>query len=310
MMDVSIVVVSYNVSDLLCACIASIKKETTCKYEIIVVDNASQDDSTKRLQAEHADVILIQNQSNIGFVRANNQAFQISNGRYVFMLNPDTLVLDKAIDKLVQFMDEHPEGGGGGPKILNPDMSLQPNCHHFPTIFMRLIEHAGLNRRYPDVRLFGKEFMTYWTYNETKEVDWITGCSLILRREALEKVGNLDENYFMYSEETDICYRLKKAGWKILFCPSASIIHYGGKSSTSQTVEKQYFGAVIKHLYKSKYFFFKKNYSNVHCFVLKTIDFIYYFLFYVKNLFRINLKERKIKLSYASSILSIILFGK
>lgn len=308
-MDVSIVIVSYNVADFLLACIASIKKETACKYEIIVVDNNSQDDSVKRLQKGHSDVVLIRNQGNVGFVKANNQAFQISGGRYVFMLNPDTLILDKAIDKLVQFMDEHPECGGGGPKNLNPDMSLQPNCHHFPTIFMRLIEHAGLNERYPDVRLFGKKDMTYWSYDETKDVDWITGCSLMLRRKALEKVGNLDENYFMYSEETDICYQLKKAGWKILFCPSASIIHYGGKSSTSQTVEKQYFGTVIKHLYKSKYFFFKKNYSNVHCFVLKTIDFIYYFLYYIRNLFRMDLKARKYKLTYASSILSIILEG-
>lgn len=309
-MDVSIVIVSYNVSDLLCACIASIKKETTCTYEIIVIDNASQDDSVKRLQAEHADVVLIQNQSNIGFVRANNQGFRVSNGRYVFMLNPDTLVLDKAIDKLVQFMDEHPECGGGGPKNLNSDMSLQRNCHHFPTIFMRLIEHAGLNRRYPDVRLFGKEFMTYWSYNEIKEVDWITGCSLILRREVLEKVGNLDENYFMYSEETDLCYRFKKAGWKILFYPFATIIHYGGKSATGQKVEKQFYGSVIKHLYNSKYFFFKKNYGSVYGVLLKSVDFLFYSSVFFKNIFRRNTQLKRFKYSYTTAVLSIILFGK
>lgn len=308
-MDVTIVIVSYNVADFLNECLVSIKKETTCEYEIIVVDNNSKDSSVEVVKAYHPDVKLRQIQSNIGFVKANNEAFKVADGRYIFMLNPDTVVLDGAIDKLVQFMDEHQEVGACGPKNLNPDLSLQHNCHHFPTAAMRLIEHFRLARKYPRNRLFGKEFMTYWHYNEIKEVEWITGCSLLLRKTALNQVGYLDENYFMYSEETDICYRVNKAGWKVIFYPGAEIIHYQGKSSSNLKEEELISNSVLKHLFNSKYYFFKKNYSCINFVLLKLIDFIFYSMVFVKNIFRRDEDIRRVRLKNSSAVLSLILLG-
>lgn len=309
-MDVSIVIVSYNVSDLLNDCIVSIKKETSCNYEIIVVDNNSIDNSAEMLKNCHPDVRLIQNEMNVGFAKANNQAFKESSGKYILMLNPDTVVLNKAIDKLVQFMGEYPDAGAAGPKVLYPDMSLQPNCHHFPTLVMRFADYAGLRRKYPKSRIFGKEFMTYWSYNEIKEVDWITGCALILRKTALDQIGVLDENYFMYTEETDICYRLNKAKWKVMFYPDAEIIHYWGKSSSISKEQKSVLNPTIKYLLDTKYYFYKKNYGYIHVFLLKLIDFIFYLTVFIKNIFRRDKKIRQKKLQHASFVLSLILFGK
>ncbi|GAB61611.1 MAG: glycosyltransferase family 2 protein [Candidatus Jettenia sp.] len=309
-MDVTIVIVSYNVADLLNECIISIKKETSCEYEIIVVDNNSVDNSMELLKANHPDVKRIQNVSNVGFAKANNQAFEKAQGSYIFMLNPDTVVLDRAIDKLVQFMDEHPEAGACGPKVLNYDMSLQPSCHHFPTIAMRFIEHSQLERVFPKSKIFGRHYMTYWNYDEVKEVDWIRGCSLLLRKTTLELVGTLDENYFMYTEETDICYRMNKSGWKVLFFPGAEIVHYWGKSSEVSKKEKGYSPATIKYLFNTKYYFFKKHYGCVHFVFIKGIDFVFYLLVFIKNIFRKDAEVRRLKLSYASYVLSLILFGK
>lgn len=309
-MDVTIVIVSYNVADLLQECIVSVKEETTCEYEIIVVDNNSVDNSVEMVKANHPDVKLIQNMNNIGFAKANNQAFREAKGRYIFMLNPDTIILEKAVDDLVKFMDEHADAGACGPKVLNPDGSLQPSCHHFPTILMRLIEHTRLRHKYPKSKVFGKEYMTYWNYHEIKEVDWITGCSLMLRKTVLDQIGTLDENYFMYTEEMDICYRLNKAGWKVMFYPFVSIIHYWGKSSLDQKEEKQPSDASTKYLFKTKYYFFKKNYGYAYFTLLRTIDLIFYGMVLTKNIFRRDIKIRQMKLRHASAALSVILFDK
>ncbi len=307
-MDVSIVIVSYNVANRTNDCIVSVKTETTCLYEIIVVDNNSQDNSVEVLRANYPDVRLIQNTYNAGFAKANNQAFREARGRYIFMLNPDTVVLDKAIDRLVQFMDEHLYAGACGPKVLNSDMTLQPNCHHYPSVLMRLIEHSGFNRRFPQNRFFGKEFMTYWNYNEVREIDWITGCAIMLRKRVLDQIGMLDENYFMYTEEVDICYRIKKKGFKIVFCPTAKIIHYWGESSLKE--EKDSTGSLNKYLYSTRYYFIRKSYGLIHYLLFKLVDFLFYLVVYLKNLFRRDAIVRKQKLSHANNVLTLILFGK
>ncbi|MDN3513897.1 MAG: glycosyltransferase family 2 protein [Candidatus Brocadia sp.] len=305
-MDVSIVIVSYNVSDLLNGCIVSIKRETKCSYEIIVVDNNSNDNSVEMLKTCHPDVRLIQNEMNVGFAKANNQAFKKAKGRYFLMLNPDTIVLDSAIDKLIKFMDEHLEAGACGPKNLNPDMTLQHNCHHFPTLYTRLVYHLQLTRFFPRNKLFGREHMTYWDYNEIKAVDSITGCSLMIRKTALDVVGLLDENYFMYTEETDLCFRLKKAKWKTVFYPDAAIIHYGGQSALNQKKEKVFAKSIITYLFTTRYYFFKKHYGYTSYIILKLIDFLYYSFIFIKNIFRSNKIIRKAKMEASATVLTLI----
>ncbi len=305
-MDVSVVIVSYNVSDLLNECIISIKKETSCSYEIIVVDNNSVDNSVEMLKTKHPDVKLIQNNHNVGFARANNQAFKEATGKYILMLNPDTIILKNAINKLVQFMDKHPEMGASGPKVLNTDMTLQHNCHHFPSVLIRFAGYLQLKKFFPKNRLFGREHMTYWNYNEIKEIDWITGCALLIRTCALVEVGYLDENYFMYTEETDLCFRLKKYGWKILYYPSAHIIHHGGRSALKQNKEKVFSKSITTYLFSTQYYFFKKNYGIKISIIIKILDFIYYFLLFIKNLFRRDKIIKTAKLEEAKTVISAI----
>lgn len=309
-MDVTIVIVSYNVADLLNECIVSIKKETSCEYEIIVIDNNSADNSIEMIKTNHSDVKLIQNKSNVGFAAANNQGFKIANGRYILMLNPDTVVLDSAIDRLVRFMDEHPDAGACGPKNLNADRSLQHNCHHFPTISMRLVEHLQLKRFFPRNKFFGREHMTYWDYDQVKEVDWITGCSLMIRREVLEQIGLLDENYFMYAEELDLCFRLKKYHWRTFFYPYASIVHYGGQSALNQNEEKVFAKSISYYLFTTKYYFFKKNYGYMSFYIIKSLDLIYYFTVYLKNIFRADKSIRRLRIDQSKAVLSLIIFPK
>lgn len=309
-MDVSVVIVSFNVADFLEECLSSIKKETTCEYEIIIVDNNSNDNSVEIVERYHPEVNLIKQDVNAGFAKANNIGFKEARCRYVFMLNPDTVVLENAIDKLVQFMDGHQEAGACGPKNLNPDLSLQHNCHHFPSLSMRLIHHLQLERFFPKHRFFGREFMTYWDYGEIKEVDWITGCSLMIRKDVLEEAGYLDENYFMYAEECDFCLKIRKQGWRTVFFPKAAIIHYGGQSALGQTDEKVFNKSISSHLFTTRYYFFRKNHGYLSCVAYKCIDFLYYSIVYLKNLFRWDKEIRKSKLDEARTVLSIILSSR
>jgi len=302
-MDVTIVIVSYNVANFLNDCLYSIKKETRCSYEVIVVDNYSEDNTVEIVQNQHPDIKLIKNQSNEGFAKANNRGFKIAKGRYILMLNPDTVILDKAIDKLVRLMDTHPKAGACGPKNLNPDLSLQHNCHHFPSLIMAFFECLQLRRFFPEKRLFGREHMTYWTYDKVRDVDWITGCSLMIRKTALDGVGFLDENYFIYSEECDFCYRLKKNKWKVLFFPGASITHYYGQSSSAQNQHKAKAKTVTRYYFESRYYFFKKNFGRGREFLLRLMDIIYYSLSFFRNKIMLWKGDREERMSYAETVL-------
>jgi hypothetical protein len=310
-MDVSIVIVNYNVSALLNECLQSIKKETSFPYEIIVVDNNSQDDSLEVIKMYHPDVKLIENQRNIGFAKANNLAFLRARGRYIFMLNPDTVILDGAIDKLVSFMEKHPEASACGPKNLNPDLTLQHNCHHFPSISMAIVEYLQLKRFFPTHKIFGREHMTYWKYDDIRVVDWITGCSFMMRREILENMGYLDENYFMYAEECDLCYRIKKKKMKTVYFPQASIIHYGGQSSFTENYKKVHSKIIIEYLFKSRYYFFKKNYGREMEFLLRILDIIYFGFILLRNNLAFSKKSRLERIDLAKIILRVaIKYGK
>jgi len=309
-MDVSVAIVSYNVAELVCEAIASVKRETACHFEIIVVDNGSSDDTVPRIRSLHPDVTIIENGRNAGFAAANNQAFRTAAGRFLFMLNPDTIVLDGAIDRLVRFMDTSADIGACGPKVLNPDRSLQHSCHHFPSLTLRMFEYLQLRRLFPWNRFFGREHMTYWDYDEIKDVDWVTGCALMIRREVLEQVGLLDENYFMYAEESDLCFQLREAGWRTTFYPAASIVHHGGQSVLRQKDKKATEKTITSYLFSTRYYFFQKNYGNVSCLVLKTLDFLYYIVIYAKNILRGDDSARRIKTEQARIVLSLILFNK
>jgi len=236
--DVSIIIVSWNTRQITCECIGSICEQTSeLKYEIIVIDNASTDNSAAMVKAEFPKVALIENSENRGFAAANNQGITIAKGRYVLLLNSDTIVLNNAIAKAVAFADAHPEAAVVGCKVLNPDETLQSTCFMFPSILNMFLSTTYFYKLFPKSKFFGREQMTWWYRNDVREVDVVTGCFMLVRREAIEQVGMMDEQFFIYAEETDWCYRFKQAGWKIVFTPDAQIIHFGGGSSKQKQSE-------------------------------------------------------------------------
>ena len=302
-MDVSVVIVSYNVANYLSECLSSFKRETTCEYEIIVIDNNSDDKSVEVVKTNHPDAQIIQNDTNVGFARANNMGFKLADGRYLFMLNPDTVLLNGTVDKLVQFMDESPEIGVCGPKVLNPDLTIQYTCHHFPSLSITLTNYLQLQRFFPKNKFFGREHMTYWNYDEIKEIDWITGCSLMIRKKAMDDVGYLDENYFMYSEECDLSYRMKQNNWQTVFFPDSALIHYGGQSSSNQQNQNVHAKTITNYLFNSKYYFFLKHYGRGQEFLLRVLDLMYYSLVLFKNKIMFTKQNRKDKIALARNAL-------
>lgn len=236
--SVSIVIVSWNTREILRDCLRSIIEDAgPVSYEVIVVDNASADDSVEMVRREFPDVRLIENADNRGFAAANNQGIAVAEGRYVLLLNSDTIVLDQAIAKTVAFADARPDAGIVGCRVLNGDRTLQPTCFMYPSLFNMLLSSTYLYKLWPKSRLFGREQMTWWQRDDVREVDVVTGCFMLVRREAIDQIGVMDERFFMYAEETDWCYRFKEAGWKVLFTPAGEIIHLGGQSSNRVRVE-------------------------------------------------------------------------
>lgn len=260
--DVSVIIVSYNVRDFLEQCLHSIHR--ACQHldaEVLVVDNASRDGSSQMVKSQFPWVQLRENRINLGFAKANNQALRMAKGRYLLLINPDTLAREDTVKRMLEFLQTHPEVGAAGCKILNPDGTLQLSCRRsFPTPWVALSKILGLGRLFPRSRFFGKYNLTYLDPEKISEVDALSGSFMFLRREALQQVGFFDEQYFMYGEDLDLCYRIKSAGWKIYYLPTTQIIHYKGRSTevSASTVLDFYRAMYIfvgKHL-RRKYLFF------------------------------------------------------
>ncbi|MBV7340255.1 glycosyltransferase family 2 protein [Chloroflexi bacterium TSY] len=254
----SIVIINWNTRDLLKACLESVDEErsalTDLGIETIVVDNASSDDSVQMLQEQFSWVKLIENDNNLGFARANNQAIAISQGEYVLLLNSDTIVKSGALKTLIQFMEQNPDAGACGSRLLNPNGTLQISCSPAPTVWSELYRLLYLDNLYPLAiyRMHG------WSTSEPRLVDNVQGAAMLLRRRVIETVGVLDDQYFMYTEEVDLCRRIRVAGWKIYWVPQSRIIHYGGQSS------KQIAAEMFLHLYLSKLIYIRKHYGQTY----------------------------------------------
>lgn len=228
-MDLSISIVSWNTQDLLDACLKSVYETTTgIEFEVIVVDNASSDESVDMVRRKYAQVNLIVNSENVGFAKANNQAYAASRGRFFLLLNPDTLCSKGALVKLVRFLEAHPGAGAVGPLVVNSDGTLQHSWARFPTVWSeftgRLDRRIRGSRDWPNTP---DEVASVGAF----AIDWLGGCCLMVRRSAVEQIGLMDESFFMYSEETDWCYRLYRGGWAAWLDPAAAIVHLGGQSS-------------------------------------------------------------------------------
>lgn len=229
--ELSIVVVNWNTLGLLRDALASIfETRDDLPVEVIVIDNGSTDGSAEMVRTEFPDCVLIANAGNQGFAAANNQGFGIARGRYILMLNSDTIVLGEVLAASVRYLDAHLEAGAMGCRVLNPDRTMQITCQMWPSHLNLLLQASGL-WRLPWPRFFGRFEMLDWKRDSEREVDSITGCYLMVRREILDSIGVLDEQFFFFGEETDLCRRMRDAGWKLMFAPVGEIVHYGSASA-------------------------------------------------------------------------------
>jgi GT2 family glycosyltransferase len=256
--DLSIIIVNWNTKEYLLPCVKSIfEKGEGVSKEVIVVDNGSQDGSASEVKKTFPFVQLIENERNLGFARAVNQGLQKASGRYILLLNPDTQVKYGAIDRLMSFLDDRKDAGIVGGQLLNVDGSKQNSIANFPSLATELLNKSLLRRLFPK-KFPGKEK----DYSEPIEVDSVIGACMMVRREATKQVGLLDEDYYLFLEETDWCYRMKKAGWKIYHVSQAEIYHFQGKSA-----ERDKKKAKVEY-YRSRYHFFKKNRGSLQWFLL------------------------------------------
>lgn len=226
----SILIVNWNVRDLLRDCLRSIERGWgDLEVEVIVVDSASTDDSVAMVAVEFPWVTILPQMENVGFPRGNNIALARARGRALLLLNPDTVILDDALPSLLAYLDAHPDVGAVGPQLLNADGSVQSSRRRFPTLATGVFESTWLEGLAPGV--LRRYYALDLSDEATADVDWLTGACILVPRAVYERVGGLDEAYFMYSEELDWCRRIKEAGWRVVYHPAARVVHHSGKSS-------------------------------------------------------------------------------
>lgn len=259
--DMSIVLVCWNNKAYLDPCLKSLyEADLKSSFDVIVVDNGSTDGSQQMLAGKYPQVRLIQNTGNVGLGKASNQGIEATAGRYILLLNNDTLVNRPALDLLVEFLDAHPEAGAAAGKLLNPDGTFQSGYAPFSTLLEEFLiaTHIG--------ELLWPGYPSHGASDEIKTTGWLSSACLLLRRSALYKVGLLDEGYFIYGDEADLQYRLNRAGWKVYYLPASSIIHFGGRSMDRWKRRKM--------VYRGKMLFYRKNYGFLNTLLLRILFFV------------------------------------
>ncbi len=258
MIDLSIIIVNYNVKEFLLNLLDSIQKAAkNYSAEIIIVDNASDDGSVEAVREKYPGARLIVNEKNVGFGRANNQAMETAAGKYFLLINPDTIVREETFAKMINFFENETRAGIAGCKVLNPDGTLQLACRRsFPGPWTSFTKVMGLSTLFPKSRLFAKYNLTYLDENQTYEVDAISGAFMMIRKEVYDKIGGFDKEFFMYGEDLDLCYRAQKAGFGVYYVHATEIIHYKGESTKRSSLDE------TKIFYDAMHLFVRKHLSS------------------------------------------------
>ena len=266
--DVSVVIVNWNACDLLRDCLKSIFDQTRqIDFDVIVVDNASNDASVEMIRQEFPQVKLIAEEANLGFAGANNVGIMQSRGRYILLLNPDTVVLDDAIGRSLNWLRSHSDVGVMGCQVLENETTIQQTCFANPSLLNLVLDVAGITSRSRNSKFLGRSVLGGWDRRSEREVPVVSGMFMLIPRKAMDQVGLMDEQFFVYSEEADLCRRFWKAGWRCVFSPVAQIIHRdGGGKSTSQTSVKMYV-----QMQKSNQLYIYKHYGIVSWMISKII---------------------------------------
>jgi GT2 family glycosyltransferase len=254
----SIVLVCWNNKAYLDPCLQSLfDSGMRHTFDVVIVDNGSTDGSQAMLADKYPNVKIIQNSSNVGLGKASNQGIEGTSGRYVLLLNNDTIVNGASFDAMVDFLDQNPKTGAVGGKLLNPDGSIQSCYNYFSTLREEFLIATRIGE------LFHPGYPSVIQGDEIRSVDWLSSACLMVRRAAFDQIGLLDEGYFIYGDEADLQYRLKKAGWDVYFLPHVTTIHYGGRSMTRWPRRKM--------VYRGKMLFYQKHYGLVRSFLLRSM---------------------------------------
>lgn len=233
MTDIAVIIVNWNAREDLRCCLQSLYAEPkpTVTYEVWVVDNASDDGSDDMVTSEFPQVRFVVNADNAGFSKANNQAIAQTDSQYVFLLNSDAFLHSGALDQLIAYADAHPQAGIVGPKVLNSDGSLQFSCRRFPSLGAGFFRNTYLGRLFPHNKFARDYLMNDFDHAHDSPVDWVSGCAMLIRRDLLQKIGPLDERFYMYCEDVDLCQRAWEGGWEVIYTPQAVVTHAIGRSS-------------------------------------------------------------------------------
>ena len=261
-MKLSVVIVNYNVSHYLLQCVDSLSHALRgTDSEVIVVDNHSRDNSVTLLRQYHPEVRIVENLHNLGFAKANNIAIRQSRGEYVLLLNPDTIVSESVVKGVISFLDSHPEAGSAGVRMLNADGTVAPESRRgVPTPMTAFYKLSGLCGMFPNSRRFGRYYLGHLPWDSPQQIEVVSGAFCMLRTSVLEKVGLLDEDYFMYGEDIDLSYRILKSGATNWYVP-ATILHYKGESTHKSSFR------YVHVFYQAMHIFFRKHFSHLGLFI-------------------------------------------
>ena len=272
MKDLSIIIVSYNTRLALRDCLKSLEDAARGLHaEVLVVDNASRDGSAEMVRRQFPRVRLCAMERNLGFAAACNVALALFQGRYALLLNPDTLVGPGALGAMTAFMDAHPKCACLGPRLIGADGCCQPSARGDHTLLDHLFALAALTMRFPRSRLFGRFYLSFWDGSTERQVDWVCGAAMMIRREAIDRVGLLDGGYFLYYEEADFCRRARAKGWKVWYSPAAEIVHLSGLSAETEAGHR-ISGDILRYRLASRRRYFRKFSGRLTAWAVEAAD--------------------------------------
>jgi hypothetical protein len=302
MNKVSVIIVNWNTKNYLDKCLHSLETNAGDRItlEIIVIDNNSSDESVTMIKENYPSVELIKNKDNVGFARANNIGIEKASGKYILLLNPDTEIFENSIEKMVEVLRKDNAVGAVGPMILEKNGNIQLTCaRNYPTLLTEFFWISTLSRRLPHNKIIGRYLMSYWNHKNSKEVSCLSGACMLVRAGLLKGLNGFDENFFMYGEDVDLCYRINQKGYKIFYEAESKIYHYGGASSEKVT------NKAVVYDRQSVQIFFKKHKGllyalsyRLECLLLSFImsSFLFVFLFFYWRSNRWKMKKIFIEL--------------
>ncbi|MCK9417952.1 MAG: glycosyltransferase family 2 protein [Nitrospirae bacterium] len=270
-MDISVCIVNWNTKELLANCINSLQEKTAgVSYEVIIVDNNSADDSVDMIRQRYPQCKIVACTENIGFTRGNNRCLQEVTGKYVLFLNPDTILATNALYGMFQFMESNHDVGAVGCKLLNQDGSIQyVAARTFPTLWNQFCYLMMLDRLFPTLRMFSAIELSYWDHQDSREADCLTGACIFTRKQVMDRLKGFDDALFMYADDVDLCFRLKKEGLKIYYLASEAIYHLEGQSSKKRS--EMFFSSLTQR--ESNHYYFLKHHGKISAFLYRLIIF-------------------------------------